>query len=89
MRVCSKDPDAELGKLKNTGVKGGSTKATPWSVVCEGIEDKDGKPMPSVYQLKKAQTFAKGPHRQSEPRMHIVSEGVRGQRQTHPVVARS
>lgn len=60
-----------LGKLVNTGVKGGSTKATQWSVVCEGIEGK-----PSTYQLKKAQSFAKGPGRQSQPRMHIISEGV-------------
>ena len=78
MRARSKDPDAELGKLKNTGAKGGSSKATPWEVVCEGIEGK-----PSVYQLKKAQTFAKGPHRQSAPRMHIISEGVRRHRSTH------
>lgn len=64
--------DAVLGKLVNTGAKGGSSKATPWSVVCEGIEGK-----PSTYQLKKSQSFAKGPMRQREPRMHIVSEGVR------------
>ena len=69
-------PDAVLGKLKNTGSKAGSSTATQWSVVCEGVEGK-----PTTYQLKKAQSFAKGPTRQPQPRMHIISEGVREQPQ--------
>ena len=73
--------DAVLGKLVNNGAKAGSSKTTSWSVVCEGNEGK-----PSTYQLKKAQTFAKGPGRRSEPRMHIISEGVRPDSLTETVL---
>lgn len=75
-------PDAVLGKLKNTGAKAGSSTATQWSVVCEGVEGK-----PTTYQLKKSQSFAKGPTRQPQPRMHIISEGVREQPQRFAVAA--
>ena len=65
-RLRSEDgADAVLGKLVNTGAKGGGVKSTPWSVVCEGIEGK-----PSSYELKKAQQFAKGPMRQKGERTH-------------------
>ena len=65
--------EAVLGKLvKDPSTKPSSSKMTGWRVVCDGAEGK-----PSTYEMKKHQSFAKGPAHSREQRVHILSEDVR------------
>ena len=65
--------EAVLGKLvKDPSTKPSSSKMTGWRVVCDGAEGK-----PSTYEMKKHQSFAKGPAHSREQRVHIISEDVR------------